>query len=366
MIVSLANSIRFVVQNGLDSSFNNTLFNDEQFGNYRDGYYCQKFVYKDAITIQIKATLTETVTLTRYNSDGSTATITPATTTTYSAFKILDYTITIATDDYFYLVASSDVNDSWKSEPVMEDSRGDLLKLQWYSYDPSLTFEFDYSNDEVNFLYVEGRIHDYAPAGEATVYDNQNEKIKVKQSLFRTLKFVSDPIPRYLAEKIQIALAHDKFLINGVQYVSEDMIEVSPFGGSTLVTISAVLTESNVLGLNTDDLGFDCDNVNTDDMIINLVKENASGQFSFTLTAGYSINQIILVYEDGTNSKFKAGWTVGGEEILHEYTVSGSYPIVMDRELARSADTDKTIYCEVSGTNALVDVYIQTIKFIES
>ena len=365
MIVSLANSVRFIVNDGLDPHFGNTLFNDEDFYGIRKKSYCQKYISGDTLLVQIKGTLTETVTLTKYNSSGTSSTISASDTYTYSAFKIYDYEITIGASDNFYLVATSDADDSWTSEPVITDERGYMLKVQWYGFDPELTFEFDYTNGEVNHMYLDANLIEWSPAGESTVYDNQNEKVKIKENLFRQLKLETGPIPRYEAEKLKIAMMHDVFAINDITYTVEDQPETA-LSTKNMVTLTAVIVQSTVLGLNTDDIGFDCDSiVTTNDMIDNLYKENGTGQFSLTLKAGYSINQIILSYQDGTGVTFKAGWSAGEDDIVRTLNVPESGFLLLDREVAQSSSVAKTIYCEVGGTNALVNVYIQTIQFTQ-
>ena len=364
MIVSKANSVRFIVGDGLDPHFDNTLFNDEDFYGIRKKAYCQRYVSGAVLLVQIKGNTTETVVLTRYNSDNTSAVVSVTDTYTYTGFKIYDYEITIGATDQFYLIATSDEDDSWTSEPVITDERGRMLKIQWYGFDPELTFEFDYTNDEVNLAYIDANLIEWSPAGESTVYDNQDEKVKIKENLYRQLKFETEPMPRYMAEKLKIAMAHDNLVVNDIIYTVEDQPETS-LSTKNMVTLTAVLVQSTVLGLNTDDIGFDCDNiVTTNDMIDNLFKENGTGQFSFTLKAGYSINQIILLYQDGTGVTFKAGWSVGEDEIVREMGVTATH--LLDREIVPTVfSTDKTIYCEVGGTNDLVNVYIQTIQFTQ-
>lgn len=364
MIVSLANSVRFIIEDGLDPSFDNTLFNDEVFKNNPQRSYCQKFLAGDYVAIQIQTDLTEVATLTRYN-ESSSSVISPTTTTTYSDFKIIDYQINLVADDIFYLVADSDSDDSWKSEPLKVVDRDDMLKIEWYNYDPKMIYEFDYSDDQVNKIYIESLLMDYNPAGEVSIYDNENEKVKIKQSVFRNLDIKTNPIPRYLAEKLQIAMAHDVFVVNDRQYTVEDLEEVESLSDSNIVQVSATLTQRYILAMNTDDLGFNCDSSTICNMVINLEKLNGSGQFEFTATAGYSINQIILNYQDGTGVHVKIGTSVGGEEILRDFTVNESEMDTLDREIALSRSSNTTIYVEVLGTNALVDVNIQTIKYIK-
>jgi len=322
--------------------------------------YCQKYINGNTLLVQIKGTLTETIVLTRYNNNNTTSVVSVTNTYSYTGFKIYNYEITLSTGDHFYLAATSDEEDSWTSEPVIVVDREKLLKIQWYSNDPGLVFEFDYTNDEVNLMYIEANLVAIGHGGESTVYDNQNEKTKIKESIFRNFELQTDEIPRYLAEKLIVAMSSDVFVINDVQYTAEEKGESEPFGNANVVTFKANVTESPVLGLDTDDLGFDCDSGTTNDMIDNLVELLATGQFTLTLKAGYFINFVKLVYQDGTSVLFKAGWTVGNEEIIRSIGVTDTNDININD--SGHVATDRTIYCEVSGSNQIIDVYFNTIK----
>jgi len=104
------------------------------------------------------------------------------------------------------------------------------------------------------------------------------------------------------------------------------------------------------------------------DLIKNVVFENKTGAFSATLTAGYTINQIIIevVLSAGlTPVTTKIGTTIGGEEILREYSlVSPDSFIVIAKNSARYPGWDVTnpVYCTVTG--GWVNIYLQTIKAI--
>jgi len=358
--VSKANGIRFADINGLLPTFDNQLWCDETWANRPSQKYKQQYYVGDVILLQVKGEQSVAPTITQYFSDGTSAVLTADASTTYASFTIFEYLITTVLGE-FYIMAES-VESTWKSETVeVIANDGSLLLLQWSNLDAiNDSFEFDYSTTlaiaNVNFMRIAGQLLTYKPSGEITVYDNQNEKSKIKGSIFRGLTLNTERMPRQLAEIIIIASQHDLFLINQVGYIVEDLPEVEMMGG--FVQLSAPLTLASSLGLNTHDIGFDCDSTTTQ-MIENKLFEDAAGSDSAAVSAGYGLTQIVAKAISGTPT-LTVGYTVGGNEIFRTEVITTT-PMIDNNRFTPLTDTAWTIYFEVSG--GIMDVYFQTIMF---
>jgi len=331
----------------------------------RGGKVDQILFYGDSVLLQIKAGLTATVELRKYDETGAYTVISEDNTETYTTFIIYEYLITFNKYERLYLQATSETSE-WRSEwvdVIAEDTS--MMLLQWTNYDDmSDTFEFDYTTTlavaNVNFMRLEGEMVTYKPAGESTIYDNQNEKSKIKGNVYRKLTFVADRIPRQIAEIITIATQHDRFVANSAGYIAEDLPEIEMVGAFCEVSID--LTLSLALGINTHDIGLDCDST-TNNMIQNLTLLNKTGSQQVTGGAGYAINQIIIELVTGTTVTVKIGITVGGDEILKTYTLTSTkYFNIFTRNYISFDGLTSVypIYVTISGGN--MNVFIQTIK----
>ena len=121
------------------------------------------------------------------------------------------------------------------------------VKLKWTSDDN--LFLFDYEDDTINQMWIKARLYKYAPKTEAVLFSNGEQTIKLKESVKRTLEFEATDINENLTEVLTVAMAHQYFYINDVQYVAEEEIEITH--KSNLADVKAVLTQTNVIGLNT-------------------------------------------------------------------------------------------------------------------
>lgn len=364
--ISLANSIRFVNQNGLLPSFDNTLSYNESFHNAGIKFYEQRFKTGETVLVQIKAGKDATVVLTKYKDGSTPETITLHDTTAYTDFDILDYLILLESEECFTLVATSETS-TFESEPInVESDLTGLVKFQWFNFDAAganSNFEFDYSTTDsqnyVNFAYVDGELLEYAPTGESTVFDNQNEVIKVKETLFRQLTFKSTEVPRYLAEKIVIALAHDKCLINDVEFVAKELPKIDLSGRTNLVNVTAELTQRNVLGLNTYDIGFDVDSIIPSDMVKNKKAATATVSGQFTIDAGFSINMIVAKANSGTPT-LKIGTTIGGDNIMKQRSLT-STPYIANLNFTPDTVNSWIVYYTIGGGSPSVYLSINTV-----
>lgn len=369
--VSKANAIRFIHNDSYASHFDNTLTENEAFSGILIKEFCQRFINGNEIPVQLKlsgGTSGNEVILKKVTSAGVETAITAAGTEEYTDFKIYDYLLTVATGDYFYLVAYTD-SDTWTSEWIyVEATLPGYLKLEWFNYDPltnNENWEFDYQTTQaqanVNFLYIKSLLFEYALSGDSSVIDNQNEKIMLRRSIFRRLKLETEPMPRWLGEKLAIAMAHDVFVVNDITYTMEEEPSIDRAGKTNFINFSAVLTQKSVLGMNTHDIGFDCDTSTNGDMII-MTETAFSGTKTLTVTDDYMVLSITGVRTAGS-PVIIAGTTSGGSDLMAGMSLSASYLteaaiIPVDKTSLPSGN----IYITVSGSGATATVHVTTIK----
>lgn len=369
IIWSKANSIRAAHVNGRMRSFDNRLSWEETWDRYPTPAFCHKWFKNDEVLVQIRAGLTATVVLTKFDEDGTQTIIGVTDTTTYAGeFKIYDYVLTLSSVERFYLEGKSQ-ESLWRTEwntvfvPTAYEIEH-LRLLEWSNEDPiTNSYEFDYLTTQAglhtNFMRIEAEDLDYEPAGETDVFNNQNEIVILKSDLFRKIGLRAELIPRQIAELIVIAMKHDLFFLNEVGYKIEELPEITMMGSVT--EISAMMTLANSLGLNTHDIGFNCDEDCTI-MVKNVEEENASGAFTLGISEGFGVTQVIAKKISGTPI-LKAGATPGGDEILVEDEVVGTIPPDINdvRYTPNKSGAAWTFYGVVTG--GVADIMVQSIRF---
>jgi hypothetical protein len=364
IVISKANAIRFANRES-DDPFEALLSCEETYASKVAGNYEQLWFDGDEILLQIKAGLTATVVLTKYDESNTATVIASDNVETYTTFKVYEYLLIPTLGEYIYYKATSEVSE-WRSEwqrVIAEDTS--MMLLQWTNLDDSSnTFEFDYLTTlaiaNVNYMRLEGEMVNYGLGGESTVYDNQNEKSKIKGSIFRKLTFTSERIPRQIAEIIAIATQHDRFLANYGGYIAEDLPEIEMMGGFCQLT--SELTKSLVLGINTHDIGFDCDSISGMKEVRNIIFTDATGDDSGSVAVGFSVNQVLIKVSSGTVT-MKLGNTVAGDEIIKEKTgltaAMGMISLNVIHMPTDGFDAAWPVYLSLSG--GVATVWVQTI-----
>ena len=144
--------------------------------------------------------------------------------------------------------------DLWYTDPIdiyslsdINMSKAGYMKLKWTSDDN--LFLFDYTENLVNEMWILARLYKFAPKTETVLFSNDEQTIKLKESVKRTLEFEATDINENLTEVLTVAMAHQYFYVNDIQFVAEEEIEI--VHKSNLVDVKAILTQTNVIGLNT-------------------------------------------------------------------------------------------------------------------
>ena len=327
MIISQANSIRFWVVDSNLPNFDNTLLADEKFYNDKIFTYCQRFKSGETESVVIKSNSDTVPTVVATKEDKTTEVITATPIGSYDQdddsvndlfFFAFDVVMSLFTTSTFITVTQGVV--VYKSEPFIADiteeelNNGEIYRVEYGNEDNA--FQIDFSTSITFTLYIPAIIKDYEFGGESSIYDNQDELEKLKETVQRILLFKTLEIPRYLAETLKLASSMDYFVINDVAFVRTGQPEIAPVEGSNLVDFSMALTDKEYLGINSHDVGFNCDTPVTGDEIMALTEENASGSVTFSVTGGYLIHTLKATWVSGATVEVKLGTTVGTNDLV--------------------------------------------------
>ena len=371
-VISQLSSVRFRPVDGNNPNFDNTFLADEKFFNDKIFTYCQRFTDVLEQTIQVKSDSAVVPTVTATKADQSTVNIPAVLATIYDTtgdssidtyFYEFDIAFSIFPTKTFITVVQGGV--TWKSEPFIGDSEvteeiadGTMRILEYYNQDNA--FQIDFSTGITYTLYLESTLKTYNPAGEKTTYDNQSELTILKSTKQRTLELKTVEIPRYLAEIVDLITGVDNLVINDISYIADgDNIEVEEVEGSNFVTASIILNDKEYLGVNSHDIGFNCDVAPTTAEMAVLTELNASGSITFTIPAGYLIHDLAQEWVSGASVGIKLGTSVGGDQLMYERfinSVDTMRTTQIHQVIDRNSDTD--IYATVTGGVANLDLQI--------
>jgi len=248
--ISLANSIRFYESNDLMKNFDNRLSCDT-FPRIIGVKYSQLYYKTDEIPIQVSGN--GTIVMTYHYDDGGSIQIFPFVVDTVGTVNFLSYKLNQSKSGYLSVTNSYKTFYSEHIEIVGSAS----IRVQWFNFDDA--FGWHKRDDMINFMRFNGYLTNYQPKGKSTVYDNQEEEVKVKEVLFRTIKLTLDAVPQSVAEKLTIAQAHDLLVVNDVEYVTDALPAIKQMGSANIYDIEMTLTEKEAIGINSHDNGYDPD-----------------------------------------------------------------------------------------------------------
>ena len=374
MIISQLNSIRFRKVDGNNPNFDNTLLQDEKFWNDSIFTYCQRWKNTDTEKVMIESDSDTVPTVIATKADNTTEVITASLVTSYDQDND-------SVNDLFYFTFSVDFSlftletyitvtqgaVVYKSEPFKGDSNlateisnNNVLVIEYFNVDNAFGIDFSSGAGSITYtLYVESKLKDYDFGGELSVYDNQSEFTKLKETVQRIFAFQCENIPRYLAETLRLASSVDNFAINDISYVRQDLPELTPIEWSNLVDFNMTLNDKEYLGINSHDIGFDCDTTGGNDMVLS--QDNASGSVTFSIPAGWQVHTLRAQFVSGT-PEIKLGLSVGTDELVYPFTLgSGESTVAIHGDVDR--DTTTNIYATVTG--GVVNLDVQIIKNIQ-
>ncbi|MFN7703493.1 MAG: hypothetical protein ACK5OS_02635 [Chryseotalea sp.] len=141
------------------------------------------------------------------------------------------------------------------SEPIsIKASQDDHVLIEYKNFDSA--FKIDYTTGIVHKIRVTGELKWPLPGGENTTYRDSNARlIKVEEIVTRNPQFFVYDLPPYLLEKIRLAMAHDWFRINGIEYQSEEGFEPEYFQNDGLGNGKAKIQQVEFMSENSHDSG---------------------------------------------------------------------------------------------------------------
>jgi hypothetical protein len=104
----------------------------------------------------------------------------------------------------------------------------------------------DYTN-YTNYAYVSTQFgHEYNFEETSTTYEKSNGSIlKLSSTLKDNRQFLTDYIPRFEHEKLNLAFMHDSVIINGESFVKKSEYTINPIERYSLSQGSTILSTSN-------------------------------------------------------------------------------------------------------------------------
>jgi hypothetical protein len=259
LTVSAANCIRFRPVDGLVSNFDNTFDLGNTANNKLISALFQQRYPSGQIKIQAMSAHSETVECRAWYEGAFVAVAAVGAVVNIGAYDYTEFTLDFDATFVSGMVEFELFTDTelWRSEPVMcDETDEDYVILEWFNEE--MAFTMNYSTDIVPKMHLKANFNMTAPTGDATVYDNQGNETKLKELVQRV--FTLDAVvPAYIADQLVIALAHDHFFINDVEFVCNKKPSPTRSGNSNLYELTVDLDQRIAVGLNTHDRGFDVD-----------------------------------------------------------------------------------------------------------
>lgn len=379
-IISPINSLTFKKLDGLLPNFNNTLDRFDRFSDSVNMPECQRFLYSETITTQIRTDF-DTITAKLIDSNQSETSLIVNEVSTYVNYSFYNFEISgQSIGDYKVLVTG--VKDAetvvFESEPfklvagTSTRITGGEVKLiegykrvKYYNNDPS-SFFIDYSTGIEHFFWIPAEIYWINPSGEVDVYNNLDNKEKLEQTNFRNLMLKSRPMLRHLILKLSESSSMDSFTINDVEYVMPEVLEPVYYGDANLGTVETQIEERFTVGVNSDDEGFSCEQEIIDGgLVMNIGVDNLSdGSKELTVQEGYRVRFIDWRLVSGTSATINIGTTPGGDDITKNKTIStiGDQQTI-ERSVVMNWDGTGIVYITKTGVGSVIDIWLTTITF---
>jgi len=259
-------------------------------------------------------------------------------------------------EDTIYTHESEWINVPSAGIEAAQEENANLFRFNWFGLENSM---LDYVvSGFVGTAWIEGKMVLGQTAGEATIFDNQGEEVKLKHIIKRVMMFSAE-VPDYLAAQIVSWTALDEFFINDVKYVASKEPTHSQIGNSNMHLLTAELKQYSPIGINTHDVGFDCDAATIQTMIVNALHVSKTGSFTVEAPSGYLLHTVTLVRNSGS-ADIKLGIAAEGDEVFTDNTIDGTDTLVAV-QCHYPLDSATTLYFTVTGT-VNFDVNLQYIK----
>jgi len=139
------------------------------------------------------------------------------------------------------------------------------FRSEWFwvqeTHENSLLFGWNTSENDgmywgskTQYLRFTARLSVYEPGSENFTYTDSSGNLEKLRGLPQKIENLQlDAVPRWLIEKLNIALAHEVFSINELYYQTSEKIEAENIEGTTLYSVQVKLRQLNYEDYSTDE-----------------------------------------------------------------------------------------------------------------
>ena len=244
--IPLSNTFRMVRtddQAGTLQNFDNRLLHQETFTDYNVRPYLQKVSSSDNVLIQFATDLT-TITAKVYDINGTlvidkSSGISSPPIVESTTFNIYNLIFSLSVQGNYYLeLTFTDGEDSqvWQSEWFQIDGyvTENLTKIEYNTGDND---GISYLNNETFIIRIEGRFAEVDNDQEKEVYENYDESLtNLNAFAIRKPTLELGAVPRYMIEKLNLALTHEVFKVNDVKYQTKEPADTEFITAETNIT----------------------------------------------------------------------------------------------------------------------------------
>lgn len=135
---------------------------------------------------------------------------------------------------------SAGIRHEYVSEPQRIKEKWNNTVLIRYRHSKT-TFDLYYANGFVNTLRVEGTLFHLQPAFEKRIHIDCGKVVALGGEYIRNVELKTYAIPMYLHERVGVALAHDFFEIDGIEYQIEGGYQQPRYLYRTLLANSSAI-----------------------------------------------------------------------------------------------------------------------------
>jgi hypothetical protein len=159
--------------------------------------------------------------------------------------------------DYYLEIAATDALYTTKTLTTeffnVKAAQEGLIAIKYWNADNA--YGVDYTTGLEHLVRIEGRMWEFVPGREDTVYENDQASLtKLKSVVQKNKRLEFWHLPQYLVEKIQLIASMDYIEILGVQWQTEEGLEVAHSRLMPLVSGSLVLRQVDYEQYNSNDI----------------------------------------------------------------------------------------------------------------
>lgn len=201
---------------------------------------------------------------------------------------------------YVKLTATTSVNTiEFNSEPIdLVTSDDKTLKIRYThtgEFNTSDEHGYPYETDEYNLIRIPAAFYELDPSGEIDQYEDDSARLTQQRAVpYRAIRLQSTglkPMPFWMADKLNMILAHDTKEIYGKKWQQEDFGDSEPIDFTDLTTVSILLRQVDDRRFNEQDVSAMIEAEFTPNEFTSLDKDGevVNSAFASNLTSNFSL-----------------------------------------------------------------------------